>query len=102
MNFTYSDLQSVWPGIGNIHADPLFINLTQLDCRLASGSPARGTGYLVAIWARTFRLERPWHPAIRRFIRHFGRWYCEIALWMDEGKPYHTEWADFFNGPWTR
>jgi len=80
MNFTYSDLQSVWPGIGNIHADPLFINLTQLDCRLASGSPARGTGYLGRDMARTFGWSAmaSSHPQIQSVTLAAGT--CEIAL----------------------
>src|SRR5688572_26041340 len=42
---TYSDLwQTNWPGPGNISADPLFVNASAGDYRLATNSPARGSG----------------------------------------------------------
>jgi len=42
----YSDVggASTYPGAGNIHGDPRFINSSPGDCRLGAGSPALGTG----------------------------------------------------------
>src|SRR5205085_4544807 len=41
----YSDFQGTnWPGTGNLSSDPLFINVGLRDFRLATNSPARGTG----------------------------------------------------------
>ena len=40
-----SDVEGlIWPGIGNISADPLFANPALHDYRLGVGSPAKGTG----------------------------------------------------------
>jgi hypothetical protein len=101
MDFTYSDLQSVWPGTGNIHADPLFINLTQLDCRLASGSPARGTGYLGRDMGANFPVGAPMassHPQIQSVSLAGGT--VKLRFWMDEGKPYHLQKALSVEGTW--
>jgi hypothetical protein len=44
LDLTYSDVEGGYPGTGNIDADPLFVNVSQDDFRLSSGSPAAGTG----------------------------------------------------------
>ncbi len=36
---SFSDVQGGWPGIGNIDANPLFVDLGNGDLRLSSGSP---------------------------------------------------------------
>src|SRR5207249_5743454 len=42
---TYSDFQATnYPGVGNLDADPLFLNPTAHDYRLAAGSPTIGAG----------------------------------------------------------
>jgi predicted outer membrane repeat protein len=41
---TYSDVQGRWPGLGNIDADPLFVNASGGDYHLAAGSPCIDTG----------------------------------------------------------
>jgi len=43
-DMTWSDVQGAWPGIGNLSADPLFLNATAADFTLASGSPCIDTG----------------------------------------------------------
>jgi parallel beta-helix repeat protein len=40
----YSDVQGGWPGIGNIDADPLFVDPDNDDFRLSSGSPCIDAG----------------------------------------------------------
>ena len=45
LSITYSDVQGgLPPGEGNISVDPQFVNVAAKDFRLASSSPARGTG----------------------------------------------------------
>ncbi|UCD74194.1 MAG: right-handed parallel beta-helix repeat-containing protein, partial [Phycisphaerales bacterium] len=39
VNITYSDLQDLLPGQGNINSDPLFVDPDDGDCHLAAGSP---------------------------------------------------------------
>ena len=41
---TYSDIQGGWPGIGNIDADPLFVQPAGDDLRLDFGSPCIDAG----------------------------------------------------------
>ncbi len=41
---TYSDVQGGWPGIGNIDADPLFVDPDAGDYRLSPGSPCIDAG----------------------------------------------------------
>jgi hypothetical protein len=45
-NFTivYSDISEPWPGIGNIMADPLFLNAAAHDFQLQTNSPCVDTG----------------------------------------------------------
>jgi hypothetical protein len=40
----YSDIQGGWPGIGNINADPMFVDTANGDYRLQSGSPCIDAG----------------------------------------------------------
>lgn len=43
--FTFSNISDeVWPGVGNISDDPLFVDVRGMDFALESGSPAIGTG----------------------------------------------------------
>ena len=39
------------------------------------------------------------HPRIESVALAEGS--VKLRFWMDEGKGYHVEWADFFNGPWS-
>jgi len=51
----HSDLGNTnWPGVGNIDADPLFLNPAERDYRLATNSPCRGTGRNGATMGVTF------------------------------------------------
>jgi hypothetical protein len=44
LQLTYSDVQGGQPGVGNIDADPLFVDGEAKDFRLGPGSPAVGSG----------------------------------------------------------
>jgi hypothetical protein len=44
LDLTYSDVEGGYSGVGNIDADPLFVNLGLDDFHLSPGSPAAGTG----------------------------------------------------------
>jgi hypothetical protein len=44
-HFSYSDIQSGWPGIGNIDQDPVFVDTVQADYRLLWGSPCIDSGH---------------------------------------------------------
>jgi hypothetical protein len=46
---SYSNVQGGWPGIGNLNADPLFLNPGAGDFRLAAGSPCIDAGHNWAI-----------------------------------------------------
>jgi hypothetical protein len=41
---TYSDVQGGWPGLGNIDADPMFVDPTAGDFALSAGSPCIDAG----------------------------------------------------------
>ncbi len=41
---TYTDVQGGWPGVGNIDADPLFVDPSNGDFRLSAGSPCIDAG----------------------------------------------------------
>jgi hypothetical protein len=45
----HANVQGRWPGEGNIDADPFFVNPTNGDYRLRSGSPCRDTGQNAAL-----------------------------------------------------
>ncbi len=46
---TYSDVQGGWPGIGNINADPMFVDPDDGDYRLSPGSPCIDAGNNAAV-----------------------------------------------------
>jgi len=46
---TYSNVQGGWPGVGNIDADPIFVDPGNGDYRLSSGSPSIDAGLNTAI-----------------------------------------------------
>jgi predicted outer membrane repeat protein len=39
LDFAYSNIEGGWPGVGNIDADPMFVDRTAGDYRLSPGSP---------------------------------------------------------------
>jgi parallel beta-helix repeat protein len=46
---TYSDVQGGWPGVGNIDADPIFVDPDNGDLRLLPGSPCIDAGDNAAV-----------------------------------------------------
>jgi len=46
---TFSDVQGGWPGLGNIDADPLFVDPDNGDLRLSPGSPCIDAGDNTAV-----------------------------------------------------
>lgn len=44
VNIAYSDIQGGYPGVGNIDADPLFVDVTNSDYHLQVGSPCIDAG----------------------------------------------------------
>jgi hypothetical protein len=52
---TYSDIQGGYPGVGNIDADPLFVDAAGGDLRLSTGSPCIDAAN--GPWAPEFDLD---------------------------------------------
>jgi parallel beta-helix repeat protein len=49
LTITYSNVEGGWPGVGNIDADPLFVDPDNGDFRLSAGSPCIDAGHNNAI-----------------------------------------------------
>ncbi|GAG35257.1 unnamed protein product, partial [marine sediment metagenome] len=49
IDITYSDIHGGWPGAGNINADPLFVNVANVDYHLQASSPCIDAGDNTAI-----------------------------------------------------
>jgi hypothetical protein len=99
LQITYSDLQTSWPGPGNILSDPLFLNSAQLDFRLPTNSPAIGTGYLGQNMGAAFPVGAPMapsHPRIESVALAGGA--VQLRFWADEGKTYSVQSADSVDG----
>ena len=91
-----------WPGVGNINADPLFVNAAQRDYRLAPNSPCRGTGRDGADMGARFpvgSVMAPSHPQIQSIRR--GGFGVALSLWADSERTYSIQHAATINGPWT-
>lgn len=95
----FSDLQDVvWPGAGNISADPLFLDATARDFRLASASPAR-LG-LNGIMGAQFPVGAPMaasHPQITSVVHESGT--VRVRFWADPKHAYLLEMSDSVSGP---
>ncbi|MCZ6794951.1 MAG: CotH kinase family protein, partial [Planctomycetota bacterium] len=65
VSFTHSDISGrVWPGEGNISADPGFVDANGLDFSLRPGSPSIGTGKDASDMGAI-----PFNGAVRTFVR---------------------------------
>jgi len=102
---SYSDLwQTNWPGAGNISADPLFVNASAGDYRLAMNSPARGAGLNGQDMGTHFpvgSIMAPSHPALQSLVLTNG--VARLKFWADSERTYSVEATDdLTTGTWTR
>jgi hypothetical protein len=101
----YSDLyETNWPGAGNISADPLFVNAAGRDYRLATNSPARGTGWNGEDMGARFpvgSVMAPSHPSVQSVGATNGA--SHVSFWADSERTYTLEATDdVAAGPWTK
>ena len=88
-----------WPGVGNINVDPLFVDVSARDYRLAPNSPARGAGSGGADLGARFPVGAPMvlsHPRIESFGVASGA--AVVRFWADSEKTYSVLSSDSVNG----
>jgi hypothetical protein len=107
----YSDLQATnWTGLGNISADPQFVNLAELDCRLQPGSPCRGTGRDGADMGARLPVGAPMAPSNPVLeMAGLGSTHQGAAadmvlrFWADSERSYTVQFSDQASGGgWTK
>ena len=89
MTITYSDIGTNFPGTGNISGNPLFLNAALRDYRLATNSPAAGTGRAGGNMGAHFPVGAPMalsHPRIESQTISNG--LATIRFWADAEKSY--------------
>lgn len=101
----FSDLfETNWPGPGNISADPLFVNAAAGDYRLATNSPARGTGRNGGDMGARFpvgSVMAPSHPSFQSIV--VTETAADVFFWADSRRTYTVECSDAIaDAPWTR
>jgi hypothetical protein len=101
----YSDLQGTnFPGVGNISADPLFLAAAARDYRLATNSPARGTGLNGVDMGARFpvgSMMAPSHSSFESIVVTNG--LALVRFWADSERTYTVECSDVIaGGDWTR
>jgi hypothetical protein len=93
---TYSDFQGTnWPGTGNISSDPMFLNPALRDYRLATNSPARGTGRNGADMGAHFPVGAPMalsHPRFESIGLAGG--VATLKFFCDSEKSYTIQASD--------
>jgi hypothetical protein len=104
MTVTYSDIGGTnWPGTGNISNDPLFWSVPLRDYRLATNSPAAGTGRVGGNMGAQFPVGAPMalsHPRIESESISNGA--ATIRFWADSEKSYTLQTStDAAGGTWT-
>jgi hypothetical protein len=99
---TYSDFQGTnWPGAGNISNDPLFLNAALRDYRLATNSPARGTGRNGSDMGAHFPVGAPMalsHPRIESIA--LAGSVAKLSFYCDTEKSYTVQASDSAAGSW--
>ena len=100
----YCDFQGTnFPGTGNINSDPLFLNASLRDYRLATNSPAAATGFLGSDMGAHFPVGAAMalsHPKFASTSRDGTN--ALITFWADSEKTYSLQYRDDVStGPWT-
>jgi hypothetical protein len=104
MAVTYSDIGGTnFPGTGNISADPIFLNAVLRDYRLATNSPAAGTGSMSGDMGAHFAVGAPMalsHPRIESASVSNGM--ATVRFWADSEKSYTLQSnPNASDGTWT-
>jgi hypothetical protein len=99
-DFTHTN----WPGLGNFSSNPLFLNATLRDYRLATNSPCIGTGRDGATLGAHFPVGSPLapsHPVISSITDSNG--VVKVGFWADSEKNYTLLSSDLATGgSWTK
>lgn len=84
----YSDI--LWEGIGNLSADPLFLNAALRDYRLAANSPALAAGRDGATLGPRYPVGAPMAPSHPYFtmIERLATGEVVASFWVDSEKSY--------------
>lgn len=101
---TYSDIGGTnFPGAGNLSTDPLFLSVPARDYRLATNSPAAGTGLAGATMGAHFPVGAPMalsHPRIESETISNG--VATVRFWADSEKTYTLQVSSLASGgTWT-
>jgi hypothetical protein len=104
MTVTYSDVGGTnFPGPGNINVDPIFRNAALRDYRLATNSPAAGTGHTSRDMGAHFPVGAPMalsHPRLESASVANGM--AIVRFWADSEKSYTLQSNPNANGgTWT-
>lgn len=105
----YTDLQNTnWPGPGNFSAEPQFVNLAELDCRLGPSSPCRGAGRDgddLGARLPVGCFMAPSNPVLELVAPDSASSSpsaVALRFWADSERSYSIQWADRLDGPWTK
>ena len=88
-----------WPGLGNLNADPLFLNAAQRDYRLQPDSPCLGTGRDGETMGCRFPVGAPMapsHPYIDSLSVSSN--VAVIRFWADSERSYTLQGGDSLEG----
>jgi hypothetical protein len=84
-----------WPGAGNFDADPLFLDPTLRDYRLADNSPCIGTGRDGATVGCKFPVGSPMAPSHPYFSSiSTANGMVKLGFWVDSEKNYTIQGSD--------